>query len=46
MEINLTSLLISKIEKANYILISIPPINGEDIVLKNFEKKFKKTKKL
>ena len=36
--------MISKIEKANYILISIPPINGEDIVLKNFEKNFKKLK--
>ena len=26
----------NELEKANYILISIPPVNGEDLVIKNF----------
>ena len=30
--------LIKKIEGADYILISIPPINGKDLVIKNFSK--------
>ena len=30
--------------KADYILISIPPINGQDIVIKNFKEEIKKTK--
>ncbi|MDA7606253.1 NAD-dependent epimerase/dehydratase family protein [Pelagibacteraceae bacterium] len=29
--------LIKKIESSDYILISIPPVNGEDIVVKNFQ---------
>ena len=34
----------NKLEEANYILISIPPINGEDIVTKYFDKSFNKKK--
>ena len=34
----------TKIQEADYILVSIPPINDEDIVLKNFEEIIKKTK--
>ena len=34
----------TKILDADFILISIPPINGEDIVLKNFKESIKKTK--
>ena len=29
-----------RLEEANYILVSIPPVNDLDIVIKNFEKKF------
>ena len=38
-------LLKNELEKANYILISIPPVNGEDVVSKNFEMSLKKNKK-
>ena len=41
---NFDDSLINKLEDSNYILISIPPINGLDIVLKNFESSFKKIK--
>ena len=34
----------NRLEEANYILISIPPINGEDIVTKYFDKSFNKKK--
>ena len=34
----------TKIQEADYILVSIPPINDEDIVLKNFKEIIKKTK--
>ena len=33
----------NELEKANYILISIPPVNGEDLVIKNFGISLKKT---
>jgi len=33
-----------KIQDADFILVSIPPINGEDIVLRNLKEVFKKTK--
>ena len=36
--------LISKLEEANYILVSIPPINGDDIVVKYLKKNFKQNK--
>ena len=36
--------LIKSLEKADYILISIPPVNGTDIVLKNFGKIFQSNK--
>ena len=32
----------NELEKANYILISIPPVNGEDLVIKNFGISLKK----
>ena len=32
----------NELEKANYILISIPPVNGEDLVSKNFGLSLKK----
>ena len=32
----------NELEKANYILISIPPVNGEDLVSKNFGISLKK----
>jgi nucleoside-diphosphate-sugar epimerase len=35
---------ISKFEKADHILISIAPVNGKDIVIKNFENYFKSKK--
>ena len=35
---------ISKFEKADHILISIAPVNGEDIVIKNFQNYFKSKK--
>ena len=34
----------SKIQDADFILVSIPPINEEDIVIKNFKEIIKKTK--
>ena len=33
-----------KIQDADFILVSIPPVNGEDIVIKNFKEIIKKTK--
>ena len=33
----------SKIQDADYILVSIPPVNDEDIVVKNFKETIKKT---
>ena len=36
--------LIKKLKEANYILISIPPINGTDLVIKNFSTTIKKCK--
>ena len=36
--------IVKKIETSDYILVSIPPINGEDIVIKNFNKNLKKIK--
>ena len=36
--------LIKKLEEADHILISIPPVNGEDIVLKNFRNVLKNKK--
>ena len=36
--------LIKKLEEANYILISIPPINGIDLVIKNFSTTLKRCK--
>ena len=33
-----------KIKEADYILVSIPPISGEDIVIKNFKEQLKNTK--
>ena len=36
--------IIKKLEEANHILVSIPPIEGKDIVLKNFESNFKQIK--
>ena len=36
--------LIKNLEASNYILISIAPVNGEDIVIKNFQNIFKGTK--
>ncbi len=38
------SSLKTKLEEANYILISIPPIDGKDIVAKYFDTNFKNTK--
>jgi len=36
--------LIKNLEASNHILVSIPPINGEDIVIKNFQNILKKNK--
>ena len=36
--------LIKNLEASNYVLVSIPPINGEDIVIKNFKNIFKEKK--
>ena len=33
----------NKIQDADFILVSIPPVNGEDIVIKNFKETIKKT---
>ena len=38
------SKIIEKIHEADFILVSIPPINGEDIVFKHFESELKKIK--
>ena len=38
------NLIKTKLEEANFILISIPPVNGTDIVANFFEKNFKSTK--
>ena len=35
---------ISKLEEADHILLSIAPVNGIDIVIKNFQKYFKSNK--
>ena len=34
--------IIKELYNADFILISIPPVNGEDIVIKHFSEKFKK----
>ena len=36
--------LIKSLESSNYILVSIAPIDGEDIVIKNFQNTFKRKK--
>ena len=36
--------LIKNLESSHYILVSIAPVNGEDIVIKNFQNTFKKNK--
>ena len=36
--------LIKNLESSNYILVSIAPVNGEDIVMKNFQNYFKSNK--
>ena len=36
--------LVDSLKKADHILISIPPINGEDLVIKNFSKILEKSK--
>jgi len=36
--------LVKKLKDADHILVSIPPINGTDLVIKNFSKFFKKCK--
>jgi len=36
--------LIKNLESSNYILVSIAPVNGEDIVIKNFQNNFKSNK--
>ncbi len=41
---NMDSTLTKKLEESDYILISIPPINGKDIVIENFKPYFKKLK--
>ena len=38
------SSIIKKLEEANYILISIPPIEGQDIVANYFNKKIRRCK--
>ena len=38
------SKIIEKIHEADFILVSIPPINGEDIVFKHFKSELKKIK--
>ena len=38
------SKIVEKIHEADFILISIPPINGEDIVFKHFKSELKKIK--
>ena len=36
--------LIKNLDEADYILVSIAPVNGEDIVIKNFKERFKDKK--
>ncbi len=36
--------IVSKIKDANYILVSIPPVENTDIVIKNFQESLKNTK--
>ena len=36
--------IVNKLKDADYILVSIPPINGEEIILKNLKDKIKKIK--
>ena len=43
-EKNFDKNLISKLEEASHVLISIAPINGADIVIKNFQNYFKSNK--
>ena len=43
-ENNFDKKIIERLEEADHILISIPPINGEDIVVKNFKLKIEKIK--
>tara|TARA_Y100000590_G_scaffold319077_1_gene361088 strand:- start:2066 stop:2938 length:873 start_codon:yes stop_codon:yes gene_type:complete len=43
-EKNFDSNLIDSLKKADHILISIPPINGEDLVVKNFSNIIKNSK--
>ena len=38
-EKNFDENLDKKLEEANYVLVSIPPVNDQDIVIKNFENK-------
>ncbi len=40
-EQNIDKEVVNKIKSADYILVSIPPINGDDIVIKYFEQTFK-----
>ena len=37
--------LIERLKNSNYILVSVPPVNGEDVVIKNFETTLSKLKK-
>ena len=43
-EKNFDKKFISKLEEADYILLSIAPVNGVDIVIKNFQNYFKSNK--
>ena len=43
-EKNYDKLLIKALEKSDYILVSIPPVAGHDLVLENFDKIIKKYK--
>ena len=36
--------MIKNLDEADHILISIAPVNGEDIVIKNFKERFKDKK--
>ena len=38
--------LIERLKNSNYILVSVPPVNGEDVVIKNFETTLSKLKKM
>ena len=37
--------MIERLKNSNYILVSVPPVNGEDVVIKNFETTLSKLKK-